>query len=516
MCVAAGSIAVGMLPPTEVFGLELERVDVLSLLRDKSAVTALDDDLFEDVDMEQVLADLDSLTMVEAPDTVVHIARHEWIVEPMAKRKPAPLRSQRVKPTMETVLPFEDFDTLATSQFDAFIEKLVEGRDVRIAFLGDSFVEGDIFTIDMRNEMQQLFGGRGVGFVPCDIPFTTVRRSIKRESSGWSTYSVMKHKSVPEPLCNEFFISGYISEGGAGATTRWETTSNYSMLDSCGRARILLASRDTSHIEVMVNDSLTRTFEVVNNGRLGEIYVEAPVNTLKVKVLDGKTVCYGASFEGDGGVMIDNFSVRSNNGHAIYKMNKDVCADVDELLGYDLVVLQYGLNIMEAERTNYARYGEQLRTMVKYAQAYFPNAAVLILGVSDRWVKDAESGEYKPIGTVENLTSYQRAAADSCGVVFWQTAAAMEALGGMPNFVKNGWAAKDHTHMTFSGGKRLAQALTASIRQRVYERLVEKEEAERLRREALRRAEEERLRREAEAAAIAADADGESTDTVVE
>ena len=59
MCVAAGSIAVGMLPPTEVFGLELERVDVLSLLRDKSAVTALDDDLFEDVDMEQVLADLD-------------------------------------------------------------------------------------------------------------------------------------------------------------------------------------------------------------------------------------------------------------------------------------------------------------------------------------------------------------------------------------------------------------------------------------------------------------------------
>lgn len=57
-----------------------------------------------------------------------------------------------------TIVPIEDFDTLPQSRFDRFVERLAEGRPVRIAFMGDSFVEGDILTVDMRHELHYRAG----------------------------------------------------------------------------------------------------------------------------------------------------------------------------------------------------------------------------------------------------------------------------------------------------------------------------------------------------------------------
>lgn len=332
-----------------------------------------------------------------------------------------------------------------------------------------------------------------MGFVPCDIPFTTVRTSVKRDAKGWNSYSIMKHKSVPESLRDRFFASGYIAEGGAGATVTWRSVDKFATLDSCTKARVLLMARDTSTIELTIinnNDTLTRDMTLAPSERLQHIEIESYINSLKLKVKSGKIICYGASLEGGGGVVIDNFSVRSNNGHAIYNMNKTLCNDADNALHYDLVVLQYGLNIMQPGQRKFTKYQEQLCTMIDYAKAYFPNAAIMVLGVSDRWIKDEESGSYVSIGSVDAMTSHQRAAAESCGATFWNTSAAMERLGGMPTFVANGWAAGDYTHINFAGGRRIAIALADALHQQVYYMLRDNELSEERAREA--RAERER------------------------
>ncbi len=61
-------------------------------------------------------------------------------------------------------------------------------------------------------------------------------------------------------------------------------------------------------------------------------------------------VGYGAVFEADG-VVVDNYSVRSNNGQAMFWTNPSVNAQINAHAGYDLVVLQYGLNIMQTGYT---------------------------------------------------------------------------------------------------------------------------------------------------------------------
>jgi lysophospholipase L1-like esterase len=242
----------------------------------------------------------------------------------------------------------------------------------------------------------------------------------------------------------------------------------------------MFISRDTSRVEIILNDSLRQEFTIAGDERVREIYVEAPADDIRIRVTEGSIMCYGASMEENGGVTVDNFSVRSNNGHAIFGTSATVNRQIDDMLGYDLVVLQYGLNIMQKGQRGYSKYRDQLRDMIAYAERCFPNASIVVLGVSDRWVKNAESGSYEPIGSVDALTSYQRAAADSCKVAFWNTSKVMKQLGGMPAFVSNGWAAKDYTHINYAGGRRIARAFAESILLRVYQKLYAAEESARI------------------------------------
>lgn len=485
--VVAGVVTLGFIPTFTLFGMPMESVDIFSELRpeDSSAEEQVeyvaDFNLLEE-ELARAEAHLADTATLAEPIPV----RYEWSVEHAPRVRAPRLRSDDFKP-VANVVDIEDFDTLAITRLDNFVDKLATGKPVRIAFMGDSFVEGDIITCDLRDMLQARYGGRGVGFVTADIPFATVRKSVKRASSGWKTYSVMKPKEAPEAVRENFFIAGYLADGRNGATTRWQATNAYPSLDSCSMARILLVSRDTSRVEVVLADTLRQEFTIAGDERVREIYVEGCVDDLRLRVLEGSILCYGASMEGAGGVIVDNFSMRSNNGHAIFGTNASVNRQIDEMLGYDLVVLQYGLNIMQPGQRGYSRYRDQVCNMIAYAERCFPNAAIVVVGVSDRWVKNAETEKYEPIGSVDALTSYQRAAADSCNVAFWNTSRVMENLGGMPAFVSNGWAAKDYTHINYAGGKRIAKALADAINMRVRANLKERERADSLSRELERR-----------------------------
>jgi hypothetical protein len=479
LAVVVAMVGIGLVPEFELFGMRFAKVDIFSELR------AADGDVVEyQADIERLEQELAALT---TPDTLVVAdslpptppVRYEWIVSEAQQGESRVRSSEELRSIAERCsVAIEDFDTVEVSRFDKFIEKLATGEKVRIAFMGDSFVEGDILTSDLREQLQSVFGGRGVGFVACDIPFATVRRTIKRTSSGWSAYSVMKPKSAPQDVADKFFVSGYVAKGGAGATTRWSVTNAFEHLDSAKRARVLLYSRDTSSVRITLNDTIINDIEVAGYDHMREIYVEAPkIDNISIGVLQGSVLCYGVSLEDDGGVVLDNFSVRSNNGHAIFGTGAAINREIDEILGYDLVVLQYGLNIMQKGQRGYSNYRKQLCDMIAYAERCFPRAAILVLGVSDRWVKNEESGRFEPIGSVDALTSYQRAAADSTNVSFWNTSRAMAEMGGMPKFVANGWAAKDYTHINFQGGRRIAQQLAYAIIEPVCA-LLERREAE--------------------------------------
>ena len=102
-------------------------------------------------------------------------------------------------------------------------------------------------------------------------------------------------------------------------------------------------------------------------------------------------------------------------------------------------------------------------------------AAVLVLGVSDRSVK-TDAG-FEPMDAIPHMLDCQRRAARNTGAAFWPTCDAMRALGGMEQFVKNGWAGKDYTHINYAGGRQVAYALVDALDARVAAILRQRQQA---------------------------------------
>jgi hypothetical protein len=284
----------------------------------------------------------------------------------------------------------------------------------------------------------------------------------------------MQRKSVPEPYVGDFFVSGWVARAANDATTRWEMTTKRRHLEECNRARLMFICREDARISVRLNDGEERLFEFEADEVVRQIVVEEEnIYSLEMTVLEGEAgfTGIGADFDSTkGGVAVDNFSIRSNNGQAMFWSSAAVNAQIHSMRPYDLVILQYGLNIMQADRHNYSLYGEQVEKMIRYAESCFPGAVVLVMGVSDR----SQRGEQGivPMTSAIDLTASQREAAQNCGVAFWNTYEAMQRLGGMTRFVEQGWAGKDYTHINYGGGREIARSLYYALLQGAEQRSI--------------------------------------------
>ncbi|WP_295957996.1 hypothetical protein [uncultured Alistipes sp.] len=480
--------AVSFIPPQSLGGVKFRRANILSdiLAFDDAAPAAEEPALFDEadfhVDMAQVAEQIEA-ERIEA-DTAPRPVRltFEWTLASgeLPHRKVTP-DSTRLNPTLVGI---EEFRPADSSRLRAFYDTLLyAARPVRIAVLGDSFIEGDILTADLREKLQQAYGGGGAGFAPMASPLTAFRRTIKTQSKGWTSYNIMQRKAAPQHLRGNFYVSGWVCQPAAGASTRWESTDFRQRLDTCTTARVFFISPADSRIELTLNDTLRHEFEVEGAPAVRQAIVTAPrIRSLGFKVLSGTDgfIGYGAVFEA-GGVVVDNYSVRSNNGQAMFWTNPSVNAQVNALAGYDLVILQYGLNIMQTGVRNYTNYARQIEKMIAYVRQCFPGAAVLVLGVSDRSVK-TDTG-FEPMDAIPYMLGFQREAAENTGAAFWPTCDAMRSLGGMEQFVANGWAGKDFTHINYAGGRRVAWSLFDAINAGAYEAYAEAEAA-RIRRQA--------------------------------
>ena len=465
VALVAALILLSFVPPQTVGGIRLKRANILSeLIRFEEEAVEAEEPLLDAIDEEEFRIDLQQVARLVA-DTAPREApaTYEWTLDgPAAATTPPAAGQSDTTRRLPQLVPIEDFDT--TGRFAAFCRKLQRGDSlVRIAVMGDSFIEGDILTSDLREQLQLRYGGAGAGFAPAASPLTDFRRTIRTTSKGWNSYNVMQRRTTPEALADSYCVSGWVCQPADGASTRWEGTSERACLEQCNTARILFLSRSDSRIEVTVNDTASRIFEIEGSPLMRQIAVRGTVRSLEFSVLSGAggVVGYGALFESSPGVAVDNYSIRSNNGQAMFRTSPALNAQADRMLGYDLVILQYGLNILQPDVRNYTRYGEQIEKMIAYVRHCFPRAAVLVMSVSDRSVKEEE--RFVPMASAPFMVEAQRAAAEASGAAFWNTYRAMQSLGGMERFVAEGWAGKDYTHINFAGGRRIAWGLCDAI-----------------------------------------------------
>ena len=341
----------------------------------------------------------------------------------------------------------------------SFFEKLHSikslHRPVRIAFFGDSFIEGDIFSGDLRLLFQENFGGKGVGMMPVTSQVNGFRNTVIHQFSAWDTYSF---NNCPDKSL--LGISGSEFTPQKNAWVYYQGV-NKDCLDSWSRVSVFytLPGNDTRifykrNKGVSVYASLPKAENVgrVNiDGNCSNIQISfPPLNNLHV---------YGVSLEDTTGVLLDNYSIRGFSGTGLQSFSREKLSQFNDLLHYDLIILGYGLNVTEAKRTDYETYETEMIKTINYLKASFPDASILSIGVPDRSYK--ENGDYKTMPGILSMIEHQKDMCKKTGIVFWNLFEAMGGENSMPLFVNSNpsKANKDYTHLTFAGGEYLGNLL---------------------------------------------------------
>ena len=341
------------------------------------------------------------------------------------------------------------------------------GRPVRIAFLGDSFIEGDILVADFRAKMQEQFGGRGVGFVPVTSITAQYRPTVKQSATGWKSYSILKDKN------RKYVLSGFLFEPASNdASLQFQTVDSYPGLEEVSSLKFIY-DRNVAAEMIFKNDNETLSYklpptEVVTQFELKGRFRKG---TLQFKNSKGLRAL-GIALEDNHGVVVDNFSIRGNSGASLSVLDSNSCRDLQQIRPYDLIVLQYGLNVASESVREYSWYRNKMVSVIEHIHECFPDADILVLGVSDR----SRNGR-STMPAVLSLLRAQRQMAERTEVAFWSIFAAMGGQNSMVKYVNSNWASKDYTHLRFRGGREIAYALyDALITEKILydEQLVEK------------------------------------------
>ena len=449
--------------PDNVLGIKIKKVDLLADLR---IIHTGEEDYLATEEDENSLSTLvelrsdDSIPQPPAPATSVD--NNQLPNDEPAQPKTNNSANQNTD--YLTNKNIEDF-TAEHNGLQVFFEALNNvrhlGRPVRIAFLGDSFIEGDIFVADFRAKMQQHFGGRGVGFIPIASEVAKYRPTIKQNAEGWKTYSIIKDKS------KKYTLSGLVFEPKSDqASFRFETTDMYPGLEEVSTIKFLYSHNENAELILKSNaDTATYRLPATSGIQQFEINGNFTKGTVQFKNTAGLDAI-GFAFEDNQGVIVDNFSLRGNSGIVMSALDKNSCRALQEVRPYDLIILQYGLNVASDSVRDYGWYRNQMITVVAHVQECFPGADLMLMGISDR--SQNQGGSYATMPAVISLLRAQRQTAINSEITFWSIFAAMGGTNSMIKYVNSNWASKDYTHLSFRGGREIANALFDAL-------LIEKE-----------------------------------------
>ena len=347
------------------------------------------------------------------------------------------------------------------SQLNKFFSalKLSNKKQVRIAHYGDSTLEGDLISSDLRELFQEKFGGKGVGIVPITSLDVKFRKTTNLSfSDGWENESVYSRNRDKLPIG----ISGQVFINSDNDWVEMKTTTHYKTVKEFDIVKLFYSDASAgAEVNYSINGEKLVNKELSSNKGL---------NVLKLKNNDSKSVkftfpkaksayYYGVSLESEKGVYIDNFALRGNSGVDLKKIEIEELIAFNKELDYKLVILEFGLNILSGRNTNFDRYERNMIKVIEELKEAMPNASFLLVGVHDKCVKRGSKFITDP--AVPKLVEAQKNIAEKSDIAFWNLFEAMGGENSMPDWVDSNppRAFKDYTHFNDVGAKEEAKMI---------------------------------------------------------
>ena len=326
-------------------------------------------------------------------------------------------------------------------------------KTARIAFIGDSYIEGDIFTQNIREELQDKYGGCGIGFSPMHSATPGFRRSMNLQCSGWTL------KEITSSTAN-MTLSGSYCISTNNSKSKFKGSKKLRHLDSWDRTIVLFISKSDADIKITLPDT-TYTKHVTGSESVQEITVNAHTDNISISTKNPNIFFLGTYLDGNTGIAIDNMPMRGYAGIRHHQISLPICSEMRNYVDYDLIIIEYGINAISANILNYTYFKDALKKDIAKIRECYPNADILIMGVGDRGEK--RNGAIHTMRAVPPMIKAQRQLARELGVLFWDTQLAMGGKDAIVEWTENKDTNKDYIHLSMKGGKRLGKIFTDEL-----------------------------------------------------
>jgi len=352
-----------------------------------------------------------------------------------------------------------------TKQLSHFFDALknAKSKGVRIAHYGDSAIEGDLITADIRDGLQSRFGGNGAGWLGIITQDITFRMTTKHSfSSNWESAALYSNNPKGLPLG----ISGEISIPKGNAWVQYETTRARRALRDFSIVKLYYSNAKNSQINYSFDGGSKQSVALKTGDGIQELILQPNGKAKSVRLefpVADQGYFYGVSLENETGVYIDNLPLRGNSGVDLLQLQPAILKDFAKYLDYKLIILEFGLNIAGTRKTDYSWYEREMAKVINHIKAVFPKASIVMISVHDKAMKKGNTFVTDP--AIVTLLETQKKIAQQADVAIWSMFDAMGGENSMPKWVNANppLAFKDYIHFNDQGAAKIAQLFLDSL-----------------------------------------------------
>ncbi|MCQ2343814.1 MAG: GDSL-type esterase/lipase family protein [Paludibacteraceae bacterium] len=365
--------------------------------------------------------------------------------------------------TSDNAIWFPDNDP---AWMDDVFNALRAARDypIRVIHYGDSQIEIDRITSEIRESFQNEFGGYGVGMVPAiqTVRTTAIHQSCNRTLKRYIVFS-------PDSKMK----SRQYGPMGVTAELNEEATFDFSKIQMKGTKP---RTKYFGRIGIIYENSEGVTGTIFAKGKKypialepGKTYacVTIPDSTDRATVsLKGKALIHAFTIDGaQTGVQVDNVAMRGCSGTVFTQINRESMGTYFSRFNVPLIIMQFGGNAMAYLRPGKSlhEFCNGLRRQFAYFHRISPGSKILFIGPSDMSTK--VKGKLQTYPQLPIAVDSLRQMCQSEGVAFWDLYSAMGGWNSMLSWVHGNpqLAGPDYVHFTPAGAARASKMLMNAI-----------------------------------------------------
>lgn len=328
----------------------------------------------------------------------------------------------------------------------AFYQSLAQAgsRKVRVIHYGDSQIEEDRMTAQIREVLQDTFGGAGVGLMPLaqTIPSRSVKQVLIKDNQIVTARQAV-HRNIV------YGHKRFQREDGRYGVMGQVATMNDSLVAGSEDITTICTplTQRPRHSQVRVFADTT-------------IHYDIHGDTIH---LSGRGAVYGLSHESPTGVIVDNIPMRGCLGLVFTKMDSAQLSQFYAKENVTLIIMQFGGNAIpfNEKPSTIQSIVRGLRNQVRYVKQCAPHASILFIGPSD--MLTTIDGVEQSYPMVSYMDAQLKKMAKDEHIAYFSLFRWMGGNGSMARWKEIGLAGSDGIHFMRSGARKAGNAVAEWI-----------------------------------------------------